>query len=274
MLARLNFIVKLTLILTFNIYALVFDKVENLILLTLAACVVWALSKPNIDKVKFTLMIVLPVMWSIILMQGLFYRAEPKTILLVLVPPNFPVIGWLTGGLYLYYQGLIYGLVQSLRFVSVILVGLAVAWSSTGSEIIRTLRNYVKSQKLTVSLSVAVRFLDTIRQEVKTVLTAVRLYVKTRSIFELMQHVVIPLISQSVRRSYTLTLALLSRGFSECRKVKTGVRLTVVDKILILLLIVPALVLAMLKILTVLFLYDMLYIPELSHVYKWVIDNL
>ena len=274
MLNRVNLITRLSILLAVNILALSFDKVQNLIYLTLFSLFVWALSRPNLERVKFTAMIVIPVIWSFVLMQGLFYSAEPKTVLLVLVPPNFPIIGWLTGGLYIIYQGLIYGLVQSLRMVSVLMVGMAIAWSTSESEVFKTLMNYFKNIKLAVATGIAIKFLDTFITEVKTLNVVSQVHFREKFPRKLIR-IVYVLSAQMLRRCYTITLALLSRGISGIEKIRAKEqKLTVVDKIIITCALSLALTVAVLKILTVLFLYGILYVPSLGYLYKWVLNNL
>ncbi len=273
MLSRLNLITRLSVLLAVNILALSFDKVQNLVYLTLFSLAVWTLSRPNLDRAKFTAIVVIPVVWSFVLMQGLFYSAEPKTVLLVIVPPSFPVIGWLTGGLYIIYQGLIYGLVQSLRMVSVLLVGMAVAWSTSESEVFRTLLHYIRNLKLAIAAGIAVKFLDTFIVETKTLNVVLQVHSKDRFPRKLIR-IVYVLSAQMMRRCYTITLALLSRGISDIQNVKVPRQgLSPIDKAIIISALSFAIVIATLKILTMLFLYGILYVPSLGYLYRWVMDN-
>jgi len=272
MLRRLNIITRLMILLSINILALTFDNVKNLVLLTLISLAIWLSTRPNMDRVKFTLLIVVPTMWSFVLMQGLFYSAEPKTVLLVIIPPNFPVLGQLTGGLYLIYQGLIYGLVQSLRMVSVILVGLAVAWSSSETEVFQVLRHYLRSRKLTVAVGLAVRFLDEFQENLKLVRVNMKILSRTRNILKTFTNIVIPLTAYIIRKTYTIALSLIYRGFTLAREENVEKpRLSMLDRSLIASSLGIALTFAIMKILTLFFLYGILYVPQLSYLYTWVV---
>jgi len=44
-------------------------------------------------------------LWGTIFSQALFYREWPRTIVLTLIPQEFPVLGNITGGLYVYKEG-------------------------------------------------------------------------------------------------------------------------------------------------------------------------
>ncbi len=271
MLSKLSPLTRLILLISVNILAISLDKVENLVFLTLASLGVWASTRPDIRKVKFTLMIVLPVMWSIVLMQGLFYRGEPKTVLLVIIPQSTPILGQLTGGVYLYYQGLIYGLIQSLRLVSAVLVGLAVAWSTTESELIKTLR--AGSKKLAVAVGIAIRSLDVVSSELNIAMLNTRLTSK-KALFLRIERIIKPLVVQVLRRSYIMTLALLSRGFNPDSKERLRLRMTLIDKVIIGLMLGIAVTVGVIKLLSVLFLFDVLYIPALDYLYRWALANL
>ncbi len=269
--SRLSPITRLVLLVSVNILAISLDKVRNLILLTLASLALWASTKPDMRKIRFTLMLVLPVMWSIVLMQGLFYRGEPKTVLLVIIPENLPVLGPLTGGVYLYYQGLIYGLVQSLRLVSAMLAGLAVAWSTTESELIRILS--IGSRKLSIAVGVAIRSIDVISSELNVVMLNVKL-TSRRGVSLKIRRIVRPLVAQVLRRSYVMSLALLSRGFNPESRSRVKLNLSLLDKVVIAVTLGFAVFIGIVKLLTMLFLYNLLYVPALDYLYRWALTSL
>ena len=266
---------KISVLIAFNILALTFDQFQNLVVLTILSSIFYALSKPNLEKLKITLLLILPPIWGITLLQALFYQEWPRTILAVIVPPEVPILGWLTGGVYLYYQGFLYGLKQSLRLVSVMLLGLAIAWTTSENILLRALRSTLSNQKLSVGISIAVRFFHTIMSEAKTVYMVSTLSKLKTASLKSVTKLLVPLIAQVIRRSYTLTLALLSRGFNPDKKTKSSmVKLSIIDKVVISTSLTIASSLGMIKLLTVLFLLDILYIPVLRDVYWWVIYNL
>lgn len=266
---------KISALIAFNILALTFDQFQNLVILTILSGIFYAFSKPNLEKLKITLLLILPPVWGITLLQALFYQEWPRTILAIIIPPEVPIIGWLTGGVYLYYQGFLYGLKQSLRLVSVMLLGLAITWTTNENILLRALRSTLGNQKLSVGISIAVRFFHTITNEAKTVYTVSTLSKFKITSFRNAIRLLIPLIAQVIRRSYTLTLALLSKGFNPDKKIKSStIKLSTIDKVIISISLTIAISLGIIKLLTVLFLLDILYIPMLRDVYWWVINNL
>ncbi len=266
---------KLLVLLSFNVLALTFDKLNNLLALTASALLIYLLSRPSASRVKLTLLLILPPVWGVTLAQALFYQGWPRTVLLVVIPPDLPVLGWLTGGVYLYLQGFTYGLKQSLRLVSVFLVGLPIAWTTSESSLIKTLRGALRSAKLSVMVSVAVRFFRAVMDEAKAAYTAFTLsgfkLTRARDSLRLM----IPLVAQVIRRSYTVTLSLLSKGFNPARSMDHGSPLKPsLDVSLALAFLAFSASLGLAKLLTVLFLLDAFYLPALKPIYAWVLDNL
>ncbi len=271
---QLSPVAKLLILLSFNVLALTFDKLENLVLLAILGCLAYVAGRPAASKIKITALVVLPPMWGIVLSQALFYQAWPRTVILTIIPPETPIIGWMTGGVYLYYQGLVYGIQQSLRLVAVVLVGLTVSWTTGEGALLRTLRRSLGNSKLSISVSIGVRFLRTITDEVKSVYTVFRL-----SGFKLTRpgdvaRFTVPLVAQVVRRSYMISLTLFSRGFNPTRKSRMGEMRPSMTTLLSLLFLLFSLGLALIKVLTVLFLLDVLYVPTLKQIYFWALNNL
>ncbi len=268
---------KVLLLLSFNVLALTFDRFENLLYLTTASLIGYLLSKPNASRIKLTLLVLLPPVWGITFAQALFYQEWPRTVLLVLLPPEVPVLGWLTGGVYVYYQGFVYGLKQSLRLVSVMLLGLAVAWTTGESSMLKSLRGFVRNAKLSLAVSVAVRFLRTVIDEARSAYTSFTLsgfkLTRPREAIRLLT----PLIAQTIRRSYSIMLTLYSRAFNPSSWPRArGGRSTrpTLSSLLALSFLAFSLTLGLFKLLTVLFLIDALYIPCLKPIYRWALNNL
>jgi len=265
---------KLVVLLAFNIMALTFDRLENLLILTMASLAGYVMSRPNASRLKLTALMLAPPVWGITFSQAMFYQEWPRTVMLVLIPPSAPLIGWLTGGVYLYYQGFAYGLKQSLRLVSVMLLGLSIAWTTGESQLLRALRGVLKNARVSLSISVAARFLNTVLSEAKSAYTSF-----TLSGFKLTRpreaiRLLMPLVAQVVRRTYTVVLTLYSRAFNPSQPPSGGQARLSPGLVASLALLSFASALGLLKLLTVLFLADALYLPQLKPVYRWVMDNL
>ena len=257
---------KLTLLLAFNIFVLAADNTEVLLSSTVLAIAAFLISRPDKRFVKTAILITVPVVWSLVIMQGLFYSEFPRTVVAVIVPPSTPVLGQLTGGVFLYYQGLIYGLKQSLRAVAITLAGLAVARTLSEAEIVR-LVSFLDS-RIAAGIASALRSFPTLIDDWSTISTVKRLHHLRISSFRAL----IPLVAATVRRSYTTSLALLTSGVSPGRRriYKPWRREEMIVSMAV---ISASLTFALLKLLTYLFLLNLLYIPELKHLYWFIISN-
>ncbi len=271
---QLNPAAKLLILISFNLLAITFDKLENLILLTLLAVLVYVAGRPDISRIKTTALVILPPAWGVIISQSLFYQGWPRTVLLTLVPPEIPVLGWMTGGIYLYYQGLIYGAEQSLRLVTVVLVGLTVAWTTGEGSMLKTLRRSLDNPKLSISISIGVRFFRTMADEIRSVYAVFKLSGFKLTRYRDTVRFAVPLVAQVIRRSYMISLTLFSRGFSPTSRSGTGRTRPSAVTLLSIVFLLLSITLALMKVLTTLFLLDVLYIPPLKPVYFWVLNNI
>ena len=103
---------RILLVFNVGILALVFDHWVSLLGLT-AVCLLPFLAKRAWAFRAFGLAAL--VVWSTVVSQSLFYNAEPR-------------VAWLhVGPLTIWREGVMYGLVQSLRIVAVGLAGVALA---------------------------------------------------------------------------------------------------------------------------------------------------
>ena len=93
----------------------------------------------SLERWKLLSLFVLLGMWGTMMSQALFYNQEPRTILACLVPPLTPLVGALTGGVFVYREGLEYGAVQALRSGSMMAAGLLLVWTSDSRSLLRSL---------------------------------------------------------------------------------------------------------------------------------------
>jgi energy-coupling factor transport system permease protein len=257
---------KLSLLIAFNIFVLAIDKTELLLAAFLAALAAFTARRPSANYVRTAVLIIIPVVWSITIMQGLFYNELPRTVLAVIIPPSTPLLGPLTGGVYLYYQGLVYGLKQSLRAASITLAGLTAAFSTGEAEVIRLTRGFLDA-RVAAGIAVLLRHIPSMMEGWGNVALVKKLHRLDLSTFQML----IPLIAQTIRKAYTAALALLASGISPGRGRNTPWPLR--EKILSASLLTAASTIAVFKILTYLFLLNLLYIPPLKDVYWFFISQ-
>lgn len=163
---------RLAIALLVSILAIVLGPIELLALLSFSAMMLFMLARPSPRKAATVIGLTALVVWSIVLSQALFYQGSPRTPIAVLVPESFPIIGWLTGGIYAYYEGIVYGLKQSLRAVACLLTGAALASTTSTIDVFTLLAGH---PKLLALLLAGLRGVERVLVELEDALSMLKL---------------------------------------------------------------------------------------------------
>ena len=167
--------------------------------------------------------------WSLMVSQAIFYNQLPRTAILVLAPPDTPVIGTLTGGLAIYREGILHGAVQSLRLVATLSAGLAAAWTLEPSGLLAAFASLRLPHALAFCATAAIRFLPVTVEEAHVALRAQRmrgLRIGGRggaNALRALLSIARPVLAASIRRAETAALAAASRGYDPARR-RTSLR--------------------------------------------------
>lgn len=89
---------------------------------------------------------------------GAVFAQTPRTPLFVLIAPEAGFIGQLTGGLFIYREGILYGAVQGLRSASMLALGLLVCWTSDPRQLLQALLAWRLPPQMAFMLVTAIRF--------------------------------------------------------------------------------------------------------------------
>lgn len=202
-----------------GLLALLLERPLNLALLLAAAGVFW-LSGAN--RGRWWLMVALLAVgtWSVMLSQGLFYAAEPRTAVARLLPPAWFPLGE-PPGLYLYREGLWHGLVQSMRFSVVLLLGAGLLARYATDALTAGLRGLRVPAPLCFLFSMALRFVPLLLAEGRAAWNAQhfrgyrlrRLFSRLHGPWGGVGALALPLLAAQVRKSDEVAAALVSRGF-------------------------------------------------------------
>lgn len=147
--------------------------------------------------------------WSLMATQGLFYEGLPRTALLRLLPPAWFPFGE-PPGLYVYREGLVYGLLQSLRGLALLLIAAGVVGRYGLEELSRGLRALGLPGPIGLLAVLAVRQVPLLAAEARTVWIALRL--KGLPPAAALRAGLVPLLAGHVRRADETAAALWSRG--------------------------------------------------------------
>ncbi len=272
---RLSPLTKLVVALSVALVAVSLDKVENLAILAALSFTYMLLSKPSPRKLASLLVVAGVIVWGIVVAQALFYEGYPRTVLFVIVPEATPILGPATGGVYVYLEGIWYGLAQSMRLLATLFAGIAVAWTSDPRRAAEQLRALRLPKQLCFAVTAALRFLPKVFQDSSTVVSALEIkgvkldksrpwtLVKGLALFYR------PLIAVCGYRSYNLALAAETRGFSKGRLSRARLGLTKLDVAVIAAAAFIALAIVLAKVLLALYISGLYYNRMLINLYAW-----
>jgi energy-coupling factor transport system permease protein len=197
------------------VLALVLERPANLLALAGAAALYW-LAVGGRRHWAATLLLLLLGTWSLMLSQGLFYEGVPRTAWLRLLPPEAFPFGR-PAGLYLYREGLLHGLLQSLRIHTALLLGVGLLTRYGTDELAAGLRAAGVPGAVCFLASLALRYVPLLLEDVRALWLAQRLRglrLGVATVGGLPRLLLLPLLAATVRRADEVAAALLSRGFS------------------------------------------------------------
>ena len=171
---------KLLILFLVAVLAIVVDNPRTLFLLFTATLLLHLSARTSIYKWQVLAILLLLGLWGSMFSQALFFAQTPRTPLFVIIEPTMPVLGQITGGLYIYREGVIYGAVQGLRSAMMLSLGLFVCWTSDPRQLLKALITWRLSPQIAFMLVTAIRFLPVLAAEAGEVIIALRLRSDTR----------------------------------------------------------------------------------------------
>jgi energy-coupling factor transport system permease protein len=213
---------KLCILLLYAFMMVIVDNARSLFILFTITLLLHFLGKTPVHKWKMLSIFLLLGLWGSISSQALFFAQNPRTPLFMLISPDFPFLGSLTGGLYIYREGIIYGAVQGMRTASMIALGLLVCWTSDPRDLLKGLTSWHLSPQASFMLVTAIRFFPILAAEAGEVMTALQLRSGSRrgrhGVIRHIPYMIKPLLARCLRRAQTLSLSVTSRGLFLARE--------------------------------------------------------
>jgi energy-coupling factor transport system permease protein len=223
---RLDPRTKLLLVLAVSIGAVLIGTPGLLALLVLSTVPFWALVRPSRSQVRTLLLLFLTIAFGVVLSQAFFYYwgTGPK---LVLLPADFPVLGPITGGIAIYLNGMIYGFVQSFRFIASMSVALLLVATTRPGDMIAALTDILPAragrrsiglpQEIAFMVSAAVSFAPVMIGEAEQILRAMQARGLNlhglRGMGRGLSYLFFPLITGMLRSGRQIALAADARAF-------------------------------------------------------------
>lgn len=208
--------IKLFLLISLSVVSIVIGNPIILLIIFLTTIFFWALLRPNYERMKGLFITYSIIGLGFMFSQGFFYYWEPKTILLVIIPSNFPVLGVVTGGINLYLEGIIYGAIQTLRILTTFNLSLLIISSTHPSKFLLSLNKMGVPFTLSFMVSTSIRFAPILMEEGGTIINAM----KTRGkkiggfhTFSTLKLLFFPLLVNSLRKAQQIAIAADCRAF-------------------------------------------------------------
>ena len=214
---RLNGRTKLLVLFLFAILMITVDNPRTLFVLFSFTLLLHIVARTSIYKWKVLAVLLLLGLWGSMFSQALFYAQTPRSPLFVIISPEACILGQLTGGLYVYREGILYGAVQGLRSASMLTLGLLVCWTSDPRQLLQAMLAWRLSPQLAFMLVTAIRFLPVLAAETGEIITALQLRSDSQrgrtAVLRHLPYIAKPLLARCLRRAQTLALSVVSRGF-------------------------------------------------------------
>ena len=211
---------KILIMIICGCFVILLDSPTALLVCFLSSFVLIAIAKPKLRQIGLLLIVLFFTTWGLIYSQGIFYNAFPRTILISLVSSEFPFIGAWTGGIHIYREGLFYGIIQSLRFNTPLVIGFYIVWSTQPRDLLLALGQLRVPGALAFMVTTALHFIPVIAAEATTVIRSQRLrgfrYIRinliatARGVINIFR----PILAGNIRHATQLGESVESRGFS------------------------------------------------------------
>lgn len=196
------------------------DSPTALLVCFVASILLLATSIPTLKQIRLLLLFLFFTTWGLIYSQGIFYNEFPRTVLITLVPSELPLIGEWTGGIRIYSEGLFYGVIQSLRFNTTLVIGCYIVWSTQPRDLLLALGKLKVPGALAFMVTTALRFIPLIANEAASIIRSQRLrgfrffrfniFATARGVINSFR----PILVGNIRHATQLGESVESRGFS------------------------------------------------------------
>ena len=211
---------KLLIMMICGCLVILLDSPSALLVCFLASILLVASSFPTLKQIRLLLIFLFFTTWGLIYSQGMFYNAFPRTVLITLVPSDFPLIGEWTGGIQIYREGLYHGIIQSLRFNSTLVIGCYIVWTTQPRDLLLALSQLRVPGALAFMVTTALHFIPVIASEATAVIRSQRLrgfrylrfnlFASVRGVINCFR----PILAGNIRHATNLGESVESRGFS------------------------------------------------------------
>jgi energy-coupling factor transport system permease protein len=281
---RIDVRVKFIMLLCFAILGVVISHWQTLLCVYAIVLAFVAIARLSFHKLKAMLTIVILTVWGIMWVQAVFYDAYPRTPLIYLLPPGVvdpstPLVGGLWEGIAIYYEGITYGIQQSLRLVIPMTFGLLLFWTEDPARILAGLTKLRIHYVVSFMIMTCIRFLPITIDEARITLTSQRLrkfepfklhsIVLGYGLYRTISALTFPLLATCIRKSVTMAKSADSRAFRayDTRTELYEIKMRATDKVILLAVVSITAFIVVVKLLFYLWIAELHYSPLLEPIY-------
>lgn len=205
-----------------------------LLVIFLSTLPFWVLLSPSREKIRALIFVLSTMVFGFMFSQSIFYYwGETPTF--TILSADFPVLGSITGGIHVYKEGVVYGLIQSLRFMASVSAAMVLVASTHPSELIAGLVRFIRIGKrwigfpgeIAFMVSSAAGFAPSMIEESLITTNAMQargLKMKgITNIIKAMRYLLFPLIINVLRTGRQIAIAADARAF-RATKNRTSIR--------------------------------------------------
>lgn len=272
---RMDSRTKLMILMAFAITAITIDSSRTLFILFSLTLAMHGMARSSLARWRILCVFILLGMWGAMVSQGLFYNQEPRTIVACLVSPLTGLVGSLTGGIFLYREGLEYGAIQALRTGIMLSLGLLLCWTSDPRQLLRSFLSWKMPYELAFMLITSLRFLPVVFEETAVVLTAQRLRgfepykaLSPKKLIQTAFQTLFPILARTLRRGATLAFSVESRGFGRETRLIEVEQWPILEKYFARSILVILMMLVLLKVLYALQFNGIFYVAQCPGLYE------
>ncbi|MCG2738422.1 MAG: energy-coupling factor transporter transmembrane protein EcfT [Candidatus Methanoperedenaceae archaeon] len=150
--------VKLVWVFSISVLTIIAGVPWMLLVIFLSTLPFWILLHPSREKVNSFVFVLCTMVFGFMFSQSIFYYWG-ETPAFTIISADFPVLGYITGGLHVYTEGVVYGLIQSLRFMASVSAAMVLVASTHPSELITALVRFVRIGKRWIGFPSEIAFM-------------------------------------------------------------------------------------------------------------------
>ncbi len=216
--------VKLVWVFSVSVLSIIAGVPWLLLAIFLSTLPFWVLLRPSKKKITSILFVLLTMVFGFMFSQSIFYYwGETPTF--TIISADFPVIGYITNGIYFYKEGALYGFIQSFRFMSSVSAAMVLVATTHPSELIGGLVRFVPIGKkyigfpneIAFMISSAVSFAPTLIEESIITINAMQARgLKMKGILnkiKALRFLLFPLVVNLLRTGRQMAIAADARAF-------------------------------------------------------------